>query len=686
MIFATFLALSLPKPTALPWVEPALRILAISSLHAAVLAVLVAIVIRFFRDQLSASMRFWLWLLVFARLLVPIGVPIHLSSSSSPTPARSSPSPGIPGEGRGGGVFVETHPTAEARPHPNPPPEYREREPEKTPARSMNPTLVLGIVWLIGFAITAVRTIRAGVRLRRLITRLEPLSDERALAEIDRAARLLRIQRPRRVLVAPPDVGPALSGLVRPALLLPRELLNDLDPREFRLVLLHELAHLRRRDVPINCLVTLLAAVHWFNPLVWFAFARLREERELACDECVLAATNRDISPIDYGNVLLKLVQPIATAAGAVQAAPAAVGMFERPNRHSLNRRITMIAGYRTTGRRLHPILGICLLLIPLLAVAFTDAAGPAAAPAAAPGPAPTPNTFPYSPPPATQPAAAAAAATTQESRESKPDEPTIDPDTQGNAAQRAILDKRLPELNFNAIPFRDVVEFLRDVTGANIFINWSDLESAGISKDAAVTMRVRNVTFAKGLDLILESVSTNPELTYTVEGGVIEISTAARAEKKVVVQTYDVSRLAKTDAEMDSVKKLIVGTVDPSSWQDNGGPTGSIVQFKSKLVICQTPTNHQKIVAILQSVSDKGDEPVGAAAGTAGVPPTNVPRVQGVPVPAEMTQEAQKLWSDTYAPRIILVNGQPVNSKEIEDAFRKDVEERMQERGLHHY
>jgi hypothetical protein len=328
-----------------------------------------------------------------------------------------------------------------------------------------------------------------------------------------------------------------------------------------------------------------------------------------------------------------------------------------------------MIAGYRTTGR-LHPILGICLLLLPLLAVAFTDAAGPAATPAPAPVA-----------PSSTQPAIAAAA-TTQEARESKPDEPTIDPDTQGNATQRAILDKRLPELNFNAIPFRDVVEFLRDVTGANIFINWSDLESAGISKDAAVTLRVRNVTFAKGLDLILESVSTNPELTYSVEGGVIEISTAARAEKKVIVQTYDVSRLAKTDAEMDAVKKLIVGTVDPSSWQDNGGPTGSIMQFKSKLVICQTPTNHQKIIAILQSVSDRGDEPGGETA-TSTTQKTEA--VQGVSVPADMAKDFQRLWSDTYSPRIIYVNGQAVNEKAIEDAFRKDVEERIQERRGQH-
>jgi hypothetical protein len=121
---------------------------------------------------------------------------------------------------------------------------------------------------------------------------------------------------------------------------------------------------------------------------------------------------------------------------------------------------------------------------------------------------------------------------------------------------------------------------------------------------------------------------------------------------------------------------------VDPSSWKDNGGTTGSIVQFKSKLVICQTPTNHQKIIAILQSVSDKGDEPaVGTAASTA----QKTESVQGVSVPAEMAKDVQQLWSDAYLPRIIYVNGQAVNAKTIEDAFRKDVEERIQERRGQH-
>src|SRR2546423_1617762 len=78
---------------------------------------------------------------------------------------------------------------------------------------------------------------------------------------------------------------PALAGMFRPVLLLPATLATSLTPGELELVLRHELAHAQRRDVLIGLIVTLIAVVHWFNPLVWLAAARFRAERELACDE-----------------------------------------------------------------------------------------------------------------------------------------------------------------------------------------------------------------------------------------------------------------------------------------------------------------------------------------------------------------------------------------------------------------
>ena len=70
----------------------------------------------------------------------------------------------------------------------------------------------------------------------------------------------------------------------------------------------------------------------------------------------------------------------------------------------------------------------------------------------------------------------------------------------------KAALARTLPTLSFNAVPLSDVVDFLRDVSGTNIFVNWKTLEAAKIDRNVPVSVNVRNVTFDKALTLALES------------------------------------------------------------------------------------------------------------------------------------------------------------------------------------
>src|SRR5205807_1577262 len=82
---------------------------------------------------------------------------------------------------------------------------------------------------------------------------------------------------------------PAAAGIFRPVLLLPPALADLLGADDLYAVIRHELAHAQRRDVLCGLLVALATRLHWFNPLIWLAAARYRTERELACDERVLA-------------------------------------------------------------------------------------------------------------------------------------------------------------------------------------------------------------------------------------------------------------------------------------------------------------------------------------------------------------------------------------------------------------
>jgi beta-lactamase regulating signal transducer with metallopeptidase domain len=100
-----------------------------------------------------------------------------------------------------------------------------------------------------------------------------------------------------RVLLTDTQQGPALCGLLRPVILLPRGLIEQLDSQALRLVLRHELIHLARRDLGWNLLQVCVQVVWWWHPLVWFANARVRALREAAVDEAVMLEPGSDEYP-----------------------------------------------------------------------------------------------------------------------------------------------------------------------------------------------------------------------------------------------------------------------------------------------------------------------------------------------------------------------------------------------------
>jgi bla regulator protein blaR1 len=99
---------------------------------------------------------------------------------------------------------------------------------------------------------------------------------------------------------------PTALGFFKPLVLIPKWALRDLSPEEFRVVLLHELAHLRRWDDWTNLAQKLIRTVFFFHPAVWWIEKQLSLEREMACDDVVLAATE---NPRAYAECLVALAE-----------------------------------------------------------------------------------------------------------------------------------------------------------------------------------------------------------------------------------------------------------------------------------------------------------------------------------------------------------------------------------------
>lgn len=119
---------------------------------------------------------------------------------------------------------------------------------------------------------------------------------------------------------------PTAVGFFRAAVVLPGWAIADLSPAELHAVVLHELAHLRRWDDWTNLTQKLLRALFFFHPAVWFVESRLSLEREMACDDIVLAQTS---NPRAYAECLVSLAEKNLWQRG-VALAQAAVGRMRQ--------------------------------------------------------------------------------------------------------------------------------------------------------------------------------------------------------------------------------------------------------------------------------------------------------------------------------------------------------------------
>ena len=313
-----------------------LNLLKTSLLGAVVIAAMLATK-PLWRERYHARARCWLWLALAVFLLLPVDfsvedAPVQVEKPKDYTVFVGTDKTTIMSTDnlfgdmaeRSGQTSVEVRNAINARPV---------TDPELKTTRYIPVTTVLFWCWAAGAAGfllwqgTALARFRRTVRRwRRDVTR----ADYTAL--LNETARELKVRAPE-MIVCEAVTTPAITGVIRPTLLLPHE---GYDVRALRFILRHELCHLKRRDMLAKLVLLAANAMHWFNPTVYLLLRQADEDIELACDSAATHGMER-LERADYSRTLLAAVQRESTA---VPATTCFGGTVER-----LKRRISNVLG-----------------------------------------------------------------------------------------------------------------------------------------------------------------------------------------------------------------------------------------------------------------------------------------------------------------------------------------------------
>ncbi|AJQ26615.1 BlaR1 family beta-lactam sensor/signal transducer [Pelosinus fermentans] len=194
--------------------------------------------------------------------------------------------------------------------------------------------------WLVGVITLTVYLIHGTIKLQCILRSTLRVNDSCVINLLEECKHRMNIKGNTVLVESPLIRSPMVMGAIRPHIILPAGINGNLSKSELRFILLHELAHLQRRDLYVNWITSFLQIIHWFNPIIWYAFYQMRQDRELACDAYVLSLLKPDEYK-SYGAAIISFLERYSYSVYDYTIAGLASG------RANIKKRMEMIALYK---------------------------------------------------------------------------------------------------------------------------------------------------------------------------------------------------------------------------------------------------------------------------------------------------------------------------------------------------
>lgn len=307
------------------------------------------------KDKLSAGLQYYIWLLMIFRLLIPFTIESpyslfhfmpayekavsqqqqHISpagKADTALPHNNTVTPaGAPGLNAGNDLQTDS------------------------PKHSSFNINTIASLWLAGTITIYLYIILVNTAFLIKLNKCLPCSDREVINALNHCKERLHITRNVTIIYNDRLTSPMVWGVLRPRILIPREMLQHLSEEELNFILLHELAHIKRKDLAMNLIGIFLQGLYWFNPIIWYSMHKMKQDCEISCDASVLRVLIEEEYK-QYGLTILSIMKKM----NEIHLVPGTAGFASKQNK----RRIIMITKYKKTSVKWAVLTLLCLALL----------------------------------------------------------------------------------------------------------------------------------------------------------------------------------------------------------------------------------------------------------------------------------------------------------------------------------
>ena len=199
---------------------------------------------------------------------------------------------------------------------------------------------VLLIIWLFVAIALVMYVVIYNLRVGKLIKAEKQWENTDVMELFETCLEKMKIKSEIKVLKTGKKKSPALYGLIRSVLLLPEGIETKLDNASLTHIMIHELAHYKRKDILLYSIISCFQILHWFNPILWYSFNWMRQDIEIACDATALKYLE-DSDRRNYATTIISSMECFANNALLAPMASVSGGNAQIKNR------IKMIMSFR---------------------------------------------------------------------------------------------------------------------------------------------------------------------------------------------------------------------------------------------------------------------------------------------------------------------------------------------------